>query len=141
MIGPAQLAMDAPTSITVAITPTTGVNGAMALQGAGAISLRKTPRKIGARNTWNVEITIPTASMGTTVPRTSLQRRGVTKMLPIVVLVVINTLNATSPPAINVHKFEDCPPLTEPMRTMPARMASSALMSFARISASVGIMP
>jgi len=111
------------------------------LQSAGAMLFSKTPKKIGARTTWKVEMTIPTASIGTTAPRTSLQIRGVTTMHPSVVEVVISTLNATSPPAIKVHRFEAWPPLTAPTRTMPARIGPSAPIIFARANASAGIMP
>jgi hypothetical protein len=46
---------------------------------------------MGAKTTWKVDTTIPPASTGTTAPRTSLQIRGVIKIHPRVVEVVIKT--------------------------------------------------
>ncbi len=49
---------------------------------------------------------MPTASTGTTVPSIALHSKGVQKMAPIVVAVVIITLRATLPFAMYVHKFD-----------------------------------
>mmetsp|Transcript_66946 Transcript_66946/g.81999 ORF Transcript_66946/g.81999 Transcript_66946/m.81999 type:complete len:218 (+) Transcript_66946:150-803(+) len=141
LMGSAHLATDAPTKSTVEITPTTGVKGVTALQKLGARVLKPTPKKMGAKTTWKVETTMPPASTGTTAPKTNLQIKGVMKMQPRVVLVVIRTLKATSPPAINVQRFEAWPPLMEPTSTKPARMAPSAPIALAKMKANTGMMP
>ena len=63
----------------------------VASQNLGTKVLKPTPRKIGAKTTWNVETTMPPASTGTTAPNTTLQIKGVIKMHPRVVEVVIRT--------------------------------------------------
>ena len=50
--------------------------------------------------TWIVEKAIPTASTGTTAPKRVLHRKGVMKMAPKVVAVVMRTERATFPLAM-----------------------------------------
>jgi hypothetical protein len=61
--------------------------------GGGNVS--KTPKDLNP--TCSVEIAMPRASTGTVVPSKVLQRRGVNKMAPNVVAVVIITDIATLP--------------------------------------------
>ena len=82
---------------------------------------------------------IPTASTGTTVPRTALQSRGVMKMAPIVVAVVMRTERATLPLAMYVHRLLACPPLMLPTRTIPAIRAGLIPKAFPSPSANKGI--
>lgn len=55
------------------------------------------PPAVFKMQTWMVEKAMPTASTGTTVPSSSLQRRGVMTIAPRVVMVVIITDSATCP--------------------------------------------
>mmetsp|Transcript_77639 Transcript_77639/g.122523 ORF Transcript_77639/g.122523 Transcript_77639/m.122523 type:complete len:218 (+) Transcript_77639:298-951(+) len=139
-MGSAHLATEAPTRRTVEITPTTGVKGETALQSLGARVLSPTPKKMGNSTTWKVDHTIPAASTGTTAPSTKWQIKGVMKMHPRVVDVVMSTLRATSPPAIKVQRFDACPPLMDPTSTRPARIGPSAPMAFANTYANRGVM-
>merc|ERR1711968_414753 len=86
-----------PTSRQVEITPTTGVIGRIFLTTPGKNLLMLMPATIGARTTWIVDIATPSASTGTMAPNRSLHKKGVMKIAPMVVMVVINTDNATSP--------------------------------------------
>ena len=76
------------------------------------------PTKMGPAQ--QVDTTIPAASTGTTVPERCLHNKGVMKMAPMVVAVVMSTERATFPFAMNVQRFDAWPPLMEPTRTMPA---------------------
>ena len=87
-----------------------------------------------------VDLAIPTASTGTTAPNKALQIKGVMKMAPTVVAVVINTLKATLPLAMYVHKLDACPPLMLPTKTMPANKAGLNPNPLANPKARMGIM-
>lgn len=91
-------------------------------------------------DTCNVDFTMPIASTDTTVPSTILAIKGVMKIVPTVVAVVIITERATSPLAMYVHKLEAWPPLMEPTSTQPARNGGGRFSALAMKYASAGIM-
>ena len=121
--------------------PITGVTGVIFFTTFGNLAFIVMPTKIGARTTCKVDTTIPAASTGTTVPRKVLHNKGVMKMAPIVVAVVMSTERATLPFAMKVQRFDAWPPLMEPTRTMPATKAGSRANILPRVRPSAGIMP
>ena len=141
LMGAAHWATAAPTRTQVESTPTTGEKGSIFLTVLGNLAFASMPTMMGTRTTWTVEMATPTASTGTMAPRMSLQRRGVMKMAPTVVTVVISTDRATSPLAMYVHRLDACPPLMEPTRTMPAVRAGLRPKTLARPRAMAGMRP
>mmetsp|Transcript_48969 Transcript_48969/g.122724 ORF Transcript_48969/g.122724 Transcript_48969/m.122724 type:complete len:275 (-) Transcript_48969:570-1394(-) len=125
-IGWLTCATDDATSRHVDITPTRGVTGRIALTALLKNLLAIMPTAMGPRTTVMVLLTMPTASSATLVPSRALHRRGVAKMAPMVVAVVISTDSATSPRAMYVHKFDACPPLMHPTNTRPAASVLSS---------------
>ena len=97
------------------------------------------PRTMGRRTTCTVEMATPTASTGTSAPSRSFAMRGVMKMAPTVVTVVMSTESATSPLAMYVQRLDAWPPLIEPTSTMPAVSAGESESAFERPSASNGM--
>ena len=126
-------ATEEPTMTQVAKTPKTGVNLEALEDVSGSHCLKARPTIVGAKTTLIVEIMMPTASTETTVPKIHWAIKGVATMHKRVVDIVINTLKATSPPAIKVHKLDVCPPLMEPISTSPASVGASALINTARV--------
>jgi len=138
-MGSATCATALATNKHVETTPTTGANGRIFFTKLGKNLFVAIPTAIGPKTTWMVEKAIPAASTGTTAPKSVLQIRGVMKIAPIVVAVVMMTDNATLPLAMYVHKFEAWPPLILPTRTIPANNAASRPNAFARPNAKKGI--
>ena len=131
----------AATNKQVETMPTTGVTGVIFFTTLGNLAFMVMPTKMGANTTCKVETTMPAASTGTTVPKKVLHRKGVMKMAPTVVAVVMSTLKATLPLAINVQRLEAWPPLMLPTKTMPAVKAGSKLNNLHKLKPKAGIMP
>mmetsp|Transcript_99749 Transcript_99749/g.310704 ORF Transcript_99749/g.310704 Transcript_99749/m.310704 type:complete len:203 (+) Transcript_99749:152-760(+) len=110
-----------PSSGAAKSSATGGVHGPAALAAPGAARMQATPRPVGSRTSLVAERRMPLASMGTTAPMKSLAIPGVARAAPRVVLAVITTDSATSPPASSVRRLEPVPPFTHPIMTSPAR--------------------
>ena len=82
---------------------------------------------------------MPMASTSTTAPSANLQIKGVMKMHPTVVAVVMSTDNATSPLAMYAHRLLACPPLMEPTRINPARSGPLNPNAFPMTKANAGM--
>lgn len=99
----------------VLTTPTTGAKGRIFFTKSGKNRFRLIPKTIGASTTCTsfrtvqskkelrtstVDLAIPMASTGTTAPKMDLQSKGVMKIAPSVVAVVMRTERATLPLAM-----------------------------------------
>lgn len=135
----AHWATDPPTKITVMMTPTIGQNGSTVRHVFGVTLFKVTPNTTGTKTTLIVLIAIPIAFTSTIAPNANLQINGVIKMHPIVVAVVINTDNATSPFAMYAHKFDAWPPLMLPTKIKPANNGPLKPMALPMTKANAGI--
>merc|ERR1712106_270104 len=99
-----------PTNKQVDTTPMTGANGSIFWDSTkrGKYRLAAMPIEMGASTICTVEVAMPRASMAKlALPSKPRDKKGVMRMAPKVVAVVMRTDNATLPLAMWAHKLLD----------------------------------
>eukprot|EP00438_Fugacium_kawagutii_P015985 Skav227122 [mRNA] locus=scaffold199:548465:553934:+ [translate_table: standard] len=115
------LASTPPSSGRAVPNPRFGMKGSNLEIVRGNAARVATPKHSGRRTISTADRSMPMESTGTKAPTKISATRGVQMTAPMVVVIVINTDNATSPPASRVKRLDAEPPLTPPINTKPTK--------------------